>query len=90
MKIIRFSAIWCAACLVMRPRWSEAFKDYSLLITDYDYDLNPDEVSQYNIGKTIPVVIFIDENNQEISRIIGEKSKKELMESINRVVGEGR
>lgn len=79
MQVLRFSAIWCPACLVMPKRWNEVFSKYSnIKIADYDYDMNRDVVTNYNIGKIIPVLIFIDDNNIEKGRIIGEKSVKEL------------
>ena len=30
---------------------------------------------KYNIGKTLPVYILLDENDKEINRLIGEKAK---------------
>jgi thiol-disulfide isomerase/thioredoxin len=78
MKAIRFSAIWCAGCLVMKSRWDKVFSKYpDIEIVDYDYDINHEEVNEYNIGKIIPVIILMN-NNQEIKRIIGEKSVDEL------------
>jgi thiol-disulfide isomerase/thioredoxin len=78
MKIVRFSAIWCAGCLVMKSRWDKVFSNYNNIeIIDYDYDLNYDEVLKYNIGKIIPVIIVL-KDNIEIKRIIGEKSIEEL------------
>lgn len=79
MKIIRFSAIWCSACLVMRSRWQKAFQNKNIEIIDYDYDIDSDKVKEYGIGKIIPVIVLVDGNN-EIKRLIGEKSLKELEE----------
>ena len=68
----------------MRPRWKEVFDKYNdLEVIDYDYDMDSEAVESYQIGKIIPVLIFMD-NDKEILRVIGEKSKKELEE----VVGE--
>ncbi len=87
MKVIRISAMWCAGCLVMKPRWNEVFKNIAdLEIIDYDYDMDELLVAPYQVGKIIPVLIFMDEYNQELLRVIGEKSKKELEEIINRLV----
>lgn len=82
MKIIKFSAIWCPACLVMKKMWKEIKEGYSdIEIIEYDYDLDEEEVIRYNVGETLPVVIKI-EDNKEISRLIGEKNKQELIEFI--------
>ncbi len=83
MRILRFNAIWCSGCLVMKSRWKKIEKIYpNLDITDYDYDINEEEVEKWQIGDIIPVVIFLDENNQEIIRLIGEKKEQEIINLI--------
>ncbi len=85
MKIIRITAMWCMSCLVMRSVWDKVFKEYSDLdIVDYDFDDDETEVKKLNPGKVLPVLIIYDKD-QEIGRIIGEKSKKELFKIINRL-----
>ncbi len=78
MKVIRISAMWCMSCLLMRPRWDKVFSNKNFEIIDYDYDLDHDQIVKYEVGKIIPVLIFLDENDNEIKRIIGEKKEKEL------------
>jgi thiol-disulfide isomerase/thioredoxin len=78
MKVVRISATWCMSCLFMRPRWDKVFSSEDFEIIDYDYDLNHEQVVKYEVGKTIPVLIFLDDNNNEIRRIVGEKKEKEL------------
>ena len=83
MRILKFSAVWCPGCLVMKSVWNEILKEFSNIdITEYDYDLDEDMVEKYNVGDKLPVVIMIDDNNNEIKRIIGEKKKEELIEFI--------
>ena len=83
MRILKFSAVWCPGCLVMKSVWNEILKEFSNIdITEYDYDLDEDMVEKYNVGDKLPVVIIIDDNNNEIKRIIGEKKKEELIEFI--------
>lgn len=83
MRILKFSAVWCPGCLVMKSIWNEILKEFSNIdITEYDYDLDEDMVEKYNVGDKLPVVIIIDDNNNEIKRIIGEKKKEELIEFI--------
>jgi thioredoxin 1 len=78
MKIVRITAMWCMSCLAMKKTWKKVFSQYpEIEIVDLDYDFNEDEVKQYNVGKTLPELI-VYKNGQEIIRIIGEKSKKEL------------
>lgn len=77
MKLIKFSSVWCPSCLIMQPRYMEITKQYQLNMEEYDYDMDDELVEKYNIGDILPVVIVIDDD-REITRIIGEKSKKEL------------
>ena len=85
MRIIKIGAVWCPGCLVMKKVWKSIINDYSNLeTTELDYDFDSDEVSKYNPGKILPVVIFMDKNSDEIERLIGEKSENELREAISK------
>ena len=78
MKVLKFSAIWCPSCLIMNNVINKIKEEYKLEIINYDYDMDEEEVKKYDIGNVLPVLIFVDEKDQEIKRVIGEKSKKEL------------
>lgn len=82
MKIVLISAIWCGSCIIMKNKWNELEKEYNLDITRYDYDMDEDEIKKYGVGVVLPVSIFIDENNNEIYRVIGEKNKDDLIKII--------
>lgn len=83
MKILKFGAVWCPACLVMKPVWKEINNLYpDLDITEYDYDMDEDYVVRYNVGYKLPVIIKIDNNGCEIDRLIGEKKKEEIIRFI--------
>lgn len=83
MKIIKIGAIWCPGCLVMKKIWNNILKDNELDILELDYDMDSDEVSKYNVGKVLPVVIFVDDNGNELERLIGEQKENKLLEIIN-------
>ena len=84
MKIIKIGAIWCPGCLVMKRVWKNIMANYGdLNITELDYDMDNDEVSKYNPGKVLPVVIFLDENNNELERLIGEQTEDILRRKID-------
>ena len=77
MKIIKISAIWCSACLIMNKIYKELEKEQKLEIISYDIDMDEEEVEKYNVGEKLPEVIFL-EGNKEIGRMIGEHSKEEI------------
>lgn len=84
MKIIKIGAIWCPGCLVMNKIWNKINKDYELDILDLDYDMNNDEVMNYNVGKVLPVFIFMDNEGIEIERLVGEQKEDKLRMLIDR------
>ena len=85
MKIIKIGAVWCPGCLIMKKVWNNIIKDYSNLeIINLDYDMDSEEVSKYNPGKVLPVVIFLDDNDQELERLIGEQKEETLREMIDK------
>lgn len=78
MKFIKISSVWCPSCLIMNPRYMEIFETKNVQYEEYDYDMDTDVVQKYKVGDLLPVVIVLD-NDKELTRIIGEKSKKELI-----------
>jgi thiol-disulfide isomerase/thioredoxin len=85
MTIIKIGAIWCPGCLVMKKVWNNILNDYrDIDILDLDYDMNSDEVAKYNPGKVLPVVIFLDNNGNELERLIGEQKEEVLREAIDK------
>ena len=84
IKIIKVSAVWCPACLIMNSRYEEIKKLFpNFEYIDYDYDLDEDIIEKYNIGTTLPVLIILD-NDKEINRIVGEKSIDQISEILKR------
>ena len=85
MKVLKFSAIWCPSCIIMTNVINKIKDEYpNLEFVNYDYDNDEELVKKYNIGEILPVLIFMD-NDKEIKRVIGEKSKKELIDIIESV-----
>lgn len=81
MKVLKFGAVWCNGCLVMRPRWQELEKEHPWLTTQYfDFDKDKDAVEKYGIASgVLPVFIFLDKNGNEILRLSGEVEKDKLL-----------
>ena len=82
MKVLKFGAIWCTECLVMKPMWQEIEVLMPDLKTEYyDADDNPEMLEKYGI-KDIPVFIFFNKNNQEIMRLCGIQNKDDLIKVV--------
>ncbi len=78
MEIIKISSLGCPSCIIMNTILDE-FTD--IKITSLDYDFDSEEVSKWHIGSILPVLIFID-NNNEVSRLVGEHSKEEIIKIV--------
>jgi len=85
MKVLKFGAVWCNGCLVMKPRWQEIEKQNPWLETQYfEFDDEPEAAKKYNIDKDgLPTFIFLDKNGKEFLRMSGEISKDKLVQIIN-------
>ena len=84
MKVIKVGAVWCGSCLNMKHIWNEMKKNYNIDLIDLDYDFDEDEVKKYNVGNKLPVAIILDDNGNELERIIGEKKKQEIIDIIEK------
>lgn len=73
MKVIKISAIWCGSCILMNKKYQDLKNKYDLEMEELDYDM--DDISIYNVGDKLPVLILADDISK---RIIGEKSIEEL------------
>lgn len=83
MKLLKFNAVWCPGCLVMKRVWKDVINEYpDIVVQEYDYDIDEDEVIKYNVGEKLPVVIMIDESGNEVKRLIGEKKKEDIISFI--------
>lgn len=87
VKILKFSAEWCAPCKMMQPIFTkistmEEFKN----IEFKSYDIENDEkgielVNTFNI-KNIPTIVILDNDDIVLKKIIGAINEKELIEII--------
>ena len=80
MKVLIFGAVWCPSCIIMRRRFEKIEAELPWLETKYyDYDQDKVIVEKYNIGKDIPVFVFLDKDANEFERMKGEIDRKDLM-----------
>lgn len=82
MKIIKIGAVWCGSCISMKNKWKDIENTYNLNTTYYDYDLDYENIEKYNIGSILPVAIFLNDDDTEICRLIGEKNKEDIIRII--------
>lgn len=86
MKIIKINAMWCPGCLISKNIWAEIENNYPKHeYISLDYDLDEEVLEKYNVGEILPVVI-IENNGKEIKRIIGEKTKKEILDEMSDIL----
>jgi len=84
MKVLKFGAVWCSGCLVMKPRWAEIESENPWLETEmYDFDNDKQAVDRYKIDDKLPVCVFLDKNGNEFLRLTGEVEKEKLITIIN-------
>ena len=84
MKIVKISAIWCGARLIMNKVWNKLKEDYVFESIELDYDMDEDEVKSYDPGDILPLFIVYDGDN-ELIRINGEFSVEEFINKLNEV-----
>ena len=78
-KILRFTASWCQPCKALAKQLEES--DAGLPIEVIDVDIHPDLAIEYGI-RSVPVLIMLDENI-EMKRVVGLKTKQQLTEWFN-------
>ena len=87
MKLIKINAIWCSACLIMNKRVDKLQKEKNIDVINIDYDLDNEEALSYNPGNILPVLIFTDDENNELKRLTGEIEYKKLLNVIEELGG---
>lgn len=80
MKIVKISALWCPSCLIMSDVIDEVVSEKDMELIKYDFDYDAEIVKKYNVGNILPVLILVNDKDEEIKRIVGEHSKKEIIE----------
>ena len=79
MTIAKISSIACASCIILNNTLEKILENYRVHIKEYDYDF--DDVP-YEVGTVLPVLIFLDKDGNEKSRLIGEVSYEQIEEKI--------
>lgn len=88
-SIIKCSATWCMPCKQFAPIFEEVsnmeeYKEIQFSAIDIDRDENG-LVEKYNI-RNVPTVVFLDEENNVIKKLIGGVSKTEFIKILNDII----
>lgn len=84
MKIVKISAIWCGACLIMNKVWNKLKDNYKFEDIELDYDMDEEEVKKYLPGDKLPVFI-VYKNDTEVMRLTGEFTVEEFINKLSEV-----
>ena len=85
-RIEKFGATWCGPCKVL-DKTLETLKNSEALenieIVKYDVDEHEELTSSRNI-RNVPVLIFYNEDNEEVNRTVGSLTTNKIIEIINK------
>ncbi len=79
IKIIKINSLGCPSCIIMNSVFNKLKQEYDFECEELDFDF--DEIEEYNVGKILPVFIFI-KDDKEINRLCGEHKIEELINII--------
>jgi len=84
MKVVKITAVWCSACLIMNKIWNKVIEKKPIETISLDLDFDEEEANKYTPGEVLPVFIFMD-NDREIKRITGEHTEEELIKILEEI-----
>ena len=76
MKLIRFTASWCAPCKILEKELEKA--KVTILVSTVDVDVNPELAKGYNI-RSVPTMI-LEHNDKTLDRKVGILNAKQIQE----------
>ena len=77
MKIKKFYAEWCGPCKGLTMVINGALEKTDVTIENIDIDEKQDIAIEYGV-RGVPTMIMIDENNNQVKRMVGMQSLKDL------------
>lgn len=80
MKLLKFTADWCASCKAL----SSKLEDFELCeIDEIDVEEEIDITNEFKV-RSLPTIILIDDEEKEIDRLIGNVSINEIEKLVNK------
>ena len=83
MKIVKITSIACPSCIIMNNIFDKMQKKYNFNYEEIDYDF--DEYG-YEVGNILPVFIFLDDSDNELTRLVGEVKEDKFKEEIKKYI----
>ena len=77
MNILKFFGTWCNPCKVL----SKAFEEAKIEHQAIDVDENEELADKYNV-KSVPTVIVLNNEGEELGRFVGTRTKEQLLEEL--------
>lgn len=83
-KILKFSAVWCNPCNILKKTFEEVlkmeeFKNIEVIELDVD-DVNNNELCFKHQVRSIPTLVMLDENDNVINKVMGAVPKNNLID----------
>lgn len=77
MKVIKFQAAWCGPCKFLTQTMSSM--DIKIPVEYVDIDKDVSVATEYGI-RSIPTLILVDENGNQLRRLTGAASSDQIEE----------
>ena len=85
-KVIFFSASWCEPCKSYKTIVPDLCDELGIVLQVSDVDINASLCLDYNV-ESLPTLLFLDEEGNEIGRIVGASPQETLREKAHSLLG---
>ena len=79
MNILKFFGSWCNPCKAL----SKSLEDAGIEHQSIDVDENEELTEKYNV-RSVPTIVILDKDDNEIGRFIGSRTKEQLLEELKK------
>jgi len=79
MRVLKFSASWCNPCKNLQKSLQENEDVLKYKVEDIDIDESLEESQKYGI-RSVPTIVLLNDDNNEIDRSTNIKTAKQLRE----------
>ena len=82
MKLLKFRADWCGPCRISDPVVKKVSTEFDIPVKEYDADKDFKKFQKWGV-ETIPAVILIDDEKNELARVVGAKPYAATIEALS-------